>query len=350
MRLVEDDYTGPRAATLGCPSPDVLIALGGDALPEELRQHGRGTPGDVRGVSGAGRRPGRPSTSSCPSRSTRVCLSQASAGGAGWRAPLLAMAAVLVAAVALGVIYRKRPDEGARSWRASTRPPPRRRSRRQAGTWTIAKPALLLPLATALVVRGEAEEASRALGAALAPYRTDDYVEAERLLEAVVEKYPASADAWFYLGSTRLLDGDPAGAREALAEARTRGVGDRDDEAAWLLATAEARLGRARSGPHALDHPVRRQRRIQDRRLQREGSSAVKARPQIYSSSKVPRFVVRVSRRTSHAPTDRFPLPRSTDSARVDGAGRGRATGARLVACRDHTLAWHRRVVVARSR
>jgi cytochrome c-type biogenesis protein CcmH/NrfG len=60
---------------------------------------------------------------------------------------------------------------------------------------------------------------------------------------AVVQKYPQSADAWFYLGSTRLLDGDAAGAREALTEARTRGVGDRDDEAAWLLATAEARLG-----------------------------------------------------------------------------------------------------------
>ena len=38
MRLVEDDYTGPRATTLGCPSPDVLMALSGDALPEELRQ------------------------------------------------------------------------------------------------------------------------------------------------------------------------------------------------------------------------------------------------------------------------------------------------------------------------
>ncbi len=126
---------------------------------------------------------------------------------------------------------------------------------RQAGTWEVKKPALLLPLATALVVRGEAEEASRALGAALAPYRTDDYVAAERLLEAVVQKYPASADAWFYLGSTRLLDGDPAGAREALTEARARGVGDRDDEAAWLLATAEARTGRARRG-HARSWPT----------------------------------------------------------------------------------------------
>jgi TolA-binding protein len=157
---------------------------------------------------------------------------------------MLAIAAVLVAAVALGVIYRNRQTTpapgGSLASGPAPAPPP---AVRQAGTWDVKKPALLLPLATALVVRGEAEEASRALGAALAPYRTDDYVAAERLLEAVVQKFPASADAWFYLGSTRLLDGDPAGAREALTEARARGVGDRDDEAAWLLATAEARTG-----------------------------------------------------------------------------------------------------------
>ena len=151
------------------------------------------------------------------------------------------------------------------------------------------KPALLLPLATALVVRGEAEEASRALGAALAPYRTDDYVAAERLLEAVVQKYPASADAWFYLGSTRLLDGDPAGAREALAEARARGVGDRDDEATWLLATAEARLGELDAARDEARRALRRQRSVQDCRVQREGESdAVARRAGLQPCSKCP--------------------------------------------------------------
>lgn len=242
MRLVEDDYTGPRAATLGCPSPDVLIALDGDALPEELRHTAeahlarcaacRALVADLAAIDVV-----------VPESLDARVLSQASAGGAGWRAPLLAMAAVLVAAVALGVMYFNRPREDREVVARVDTPAVAAPVAPTAGTWTIAKPALLLPLATALVVRGEAEEASRALGAALAPYRTDDYVEAERLLEAVVEKYPTSADAWFYLGSTRLLDGDPAGARAALAEARTRGVGDRDDEAAWLLATAEARMG-----------------------------------------------------------------------------------------------------------
>jgi TolA-binding protein len=173
-------------------------------------------------------------------------LTQTGAVGATWRTPLLALAAVLVAAVALGVVYRNNQiSSGERVARVQTPAAPETPApaARQAGTWDVKKPALLLPLATALVVRGGDQGASRALVAALGPYRTDDYVAAERLLEQVVQQYPSSADAWFYLGSTRLLDGNPAGAREALSQARARGVGDRDDEAAWLLATAEARVG-----------------------------------------------------------------------------------------------------------
>ncbi len=240
MRLVEDDYTGPRAATFGCPSPDVLMALSGDALPEELRQTAeahvascaacRALVADLAAID-----------IEVPESLDKRVLGQKSGGGSAWRTPMLAMAAAVVAAVALGVVYRNGQTTPATS--VASAPRPTAPAAPQDGTWEVKKPALLLPLATALVVRGEAEEASRALGAALAPYRTDDYVAAERLLEAVVQKYPASADAWFYLGSTRLLDGDPAGAREALTEARARGVGDRDDEAAWLLATAEARTG-----------------------------------------------------------------------------------------------------------
>jgi tetratricopeptide (TPR) repeat protein len=241
MKLVEDDYTGPRAATLGCPSPDVLMALGGDALPEDLRHTAEAHMATCTACRALAADLGALDVDVPAALDARV-LSQGGAGGAGWRAPLLAIAAVVVAAVALGVMYRNQHATGGAVARvepsaAATPLAP------QAGTWPVSKPALLLPMATALVVRGEADEASRALGAALAPYRSDDYVAAERLLAAVVQKYPASADAWFYLGSTRLLDGDAAGARDALAEARARGVGDRDDEAAWLLATAEARLG-----------------------------------------------------------------------------------------------------------
>lgn len=242
MKLVEDDYTGPRAATLGCPSPDVLMALGGDGLPEGLRRTAQAHVASCAACKALLADLAALDVEVPASLDSRV-LRRQTAGRAAWRTPMLAIAAVLVAAVALGVIYRNSqttPVPTVASVQTPSTP-----AVRPAGTWEVKKPALLLPLATALVVRGEAEEASRALGAALAPYRTEDYVAAERLLAGVVQKYPASADAWFYLGSTRLLDGDPAGAREALAEALTRGVGDRDDEARWLLATAEARLGDA---------------------------------------------------------------------------------------------------------
>ena len=244
MKLVEQgDYTGPRAADLKCPSPDVLLALGGDALPDEIRR-----PAEAHVARCAACRvfladiaqiePEAPA-----SLDSRV-LGATRTGGGAWRTIFLPLAAVLVAAVGVGLYYRTPPAApdatvaGAPAPAADPVPTPR-------ALWDIRKPALLLPLATAVVVRGEEAEASAALGAALAPYRTHDYVAAERQLEDVVSRFPKSADAWFYLGATRLLDGDPAGAREALTEARSLGVGDRDDEAAWLLATAEARIGAA---------------------------------------------------------------------------------------------------------
>lgn len=245
MRLVEDhDDTGPRAADLGCPPPDVLLALSGDALPDEIRQ-----PAEAHVARCAACRALMADLDALdvdvPASLDARVLERASSGGSWWKGALLPMAAVLVAAVGIALLFRAGGDDAPKVAQVPAEAPPEAVTpgAPQAGAWDVNKPALLLPLATALVVRGEEEAAARELGAALAPYRTDDYVEAERRLEAVVGKHPGSADAWFYLGATRLLDGDPAGARDALVEARTRGVGDRDDETAWLLATAEARLG-----------------------------------------------------------------------------------------------------------
>ena len=243
MRLVEqDDYTGPRAAAFGCPSPDVVLALGGDALPDEIRQ-----PAEAHVARCAACRVFLADMAQiepeAPASLDGRVLDATRSGGGAWRTVVLPMAAVLVAAVGVGIYYRATrsavPDATVATAPAAAAEP----SPASHGTWDIRKPALLLPLATALAVRGEEADASTALGAALAPYRTEDYVEAERRLADVVDRFPTSADAWFYLGATRLLDGDPSGAREALAQARTLGVGDREDEAAWLLATAEARVG-----------------------------------------------------------------------------------------------------------
>jgi TolA-binding protein len=242
MKLVEqDDYTGPRATTLGCPPPDVLLALGGDALPEDIRR-----PAEAHAARCAACRVFLADIAQiepeAPAALDSRVLDATRSGGSAWRTIFLPLAAVLVAAVGIGIYYRTSPSAPettvATVPAAAADPAPTPR-----GTWDIRKPALLLPLATAVVIRGEEAEASAALAAALAPYRTDDYVAAERQLEDVVTRFPKAADAWFYLGATRLLDGDPAGAREALTRARSLGVGDRDDEAAWLLATAEARVG-----------------------------------------------------------------------------------------------------------
>lgn len=245
MKLVEqDDYTGPRATTLGCPSPDVLLALGGDALPDEIRQ-----PAEAHVARCAACRVFIADVAQIEfdvhSTLDRRVLDAAGSGHSSWRGVFLPLAAVLVAAIGLAMWYRPAsfntpsvaqvPPGEAPVFVED--PPPTR------GNWDVRKPALLLPLAVAVVVRGEEGEADAALGAALAPYRTDDYVAAERQLEEVVKRYPKSATAWFYLGSTRLLDGDPAGAREALSQANTLGVPDRADETAWLLATAEAHVG-----------------------------------------------------------------------------------------------------------
>lgn len=236
MRLVEqDDYTGPRAAALGCPPPDVLLALAGDALPDEIR-----TPAEAHVARcGACRALLADLTVldvETPASLDARVLARASTLR-GWGGILLPLAAVLVAAVGVGLYYQAR-QRGPAPVVAEGAPPVD-----PAPSWEVRKPALLLPLATVVVMRGERADAAAALAEALAPYRTDDYVEAERRLEDVVSRFPASADAWFYLGATRLLDGDAAGAREALAEAHAIGVVDRADETTWLLATAEARVG-----------------------------------------------------------------------------------------------------------
>jgi hypothetical protein len=173
MRLVDNGYTGPRATTLGCPSPDVLLALGGDALPDEVRTRAeahvarcaacQALLADVAALE-----------IEVPASLDRRVLGAAS-GGSSWKGMLLPMAAVLVAAAALGVWYLNSHRVAPMT---ATAPPPAAPVAPAAGQWHVAKPALLLPLATAIVVRGEAEEAANALGAALAPYRTDDYVEA----------------------------------------------------------------------------------------------------------------------------------------------------------------------------
>lgn len=234
-----EGYAGPSAAARGCVDPDVLMALAGDALPEDVRRAAeahvaacaacRALAADLHAIE-----------PEVPGSLDQRVLAQRSAQH--WWRTVLPLAAVLVVAVGAGVWWRAQREPPGQSASVNiTDPAPV--APRVAGTWNVEKPALLLPMATALVVRGDEDKANRDLAAALAPYRQNDFAAAGTALQRVVADYPTMGEAWFYLGASRLLGGDPAGARVALAEARTRGVADRDDELAWLLATAEARSG-----------------------------------------------------------------------------------------------------------
>ncbi len=80
----------------------------------------------------------------------------------------------------------------------------------------LEKPPVKIPLASALVWRGEGGDAQKLideLNQALEPYRADRYEEASRRLQAFAAKHPNSAEAHFYLGVCLLfLDRKPEAA------------------------------------------------------------------------------------------------------------------------------------------
>lgn len=114
-------------------------------------------------------------------------------------------------------------------------------------------PAVTLPGSLALVVRGTAPDSQAflaAFGAAIAPYRAAHYSEAAVSLETLTRSFPDVPEGWFYLGVSRLLASDAAGAIAPLE--RAGGSGVVGDEAAWLRAVALERAGRTAEASAAL--------------------------------------------------------------------------------------------------
>jgi TolA-binding protein len=111
----------------------------------------------------------------------------------------------------------------------------------------LEKPEVVLPAATALVLRGrDADEGQQYLGefgVAIDLYRANDYAKAISRLTAVRNRYPDAAEPPFYLGASRLLARDPQGAIESFERAATLSVDERRDEALWYLAVAQERAG-----------------------------------------------------------------------------------------------------------
>ena len=79
----------------------------------------------------------------------------------------------------------------------------------------MVKAPLKLPLAAALVVRGEADLSGRRylteLGRALDAYRSGQFEKAAQKLESLAARYPKAVEPVFYLGVTRLLLDQTAG-------------------------------------------------------------------------------------------------------------------------------------------
>ena len=227
---------GPGARARGCPPPDQLHALEGDALPDALRAqteaHLAACPA-CRALAAdlALLEPELPASLLEARRRDRITP-------VVW----LAAAAAVLAAAGLGLWWQAtsstlsstvvaKPAPVAVSAAATPTP----------GLWTVEPPALVVPAEAAVVMRGTANPTLSSLMDALAPYRAGNFPEAARRLDAFSHAHPKVADAWFSLGASRLLGGDPKAARTALAEFARLEPAARRDETAWLDATAAAR-------------------------------------------------------------------------------------------------------------
>lgn len=131
---------------------------------------------------------------------------------------------------------------------ATPAPPPVRAWARD-----VNAPEVELPARYALVVRGPRSMGAfmTAFGAAIVPYREGRYAEAATALDQVARDFPDAPEAAFYLGVARLLSGDPAGAKDALAlaeSAETLG-----DAARWFGAVAAEQAGQSGAADALLD-------------------------------------------------------------------------------------------------
>ncbi len=231
---------GPNARQRGCPPPEQLMALAGDAVPDDLRRDVSAHMARCAACQALEADLARLDESAPPaSLDARVI---AASGVRGRWAVLVA--AVVLAAIGLSAWWRVHGPQPQVAYRVetSTAAPPAPVAPPPAPRWVIEPPALVLPAATVLVMRGS-DPAAAALTTSLEPYRQGDYTAAATSLAAFTATHPDSADGWFYLGASRLLTDADAEARTALEKAAALGAGASHPELEWLRATADARTG-----------------------------------------------------------------------------------------------------------
>jgi hypothetical protein len=231
---------GPNARRRGCPPPEHLMALTGDAVPDDLRREVSAHLARCAACQALAADLARLGEGAPPaSLDGRVI---AASGVRGRWAVLVA--AVVLAAIGLSAWWRVHAPQEMLLDRVetSTGAPAAAAAPAPATRWTVEPPALVLPAATVLVMRGS-DPAAAALATALEPYRNGDYAAAATSLAAFTTTHPDSADGWFYLGASRLLTDADAEARTALEKAESLGAGASHPELEWLGATADARTG-----------------------------------------------------------------------------------------------------------
>jgi hypothetical protein len=239
------DFFRPRGDA-ACPPPELVQALRADVLPEDLRAHlamhvescavcralGQALDESVEGLT--------------PEEQARILARvRAGAGGspeasARHRWWLASAAAVLVAAVGMGAMLVS-PFRREAAPEPPTAPPA---PRAPAPVLSVEPSAVRLPSVVGLPSRGSPETAEREhLIRALEPYRTRQYAEAARRLNAFVRRYPRSAEGQLYLGVGNLLlyrDEDAVTALEAAARLAKNDV-YLLHESDWYLALAYRR-------------------------------------------------------------------------------------------------------------
>jgi hypothetical protein len=235
---------GGGARNAGCPHPDLVLAAHSGVLPEPAQADIAGHLASCPWCAAVVRDFSDPAISE-PTREEAKRIRARVFGAAGlrpaspwrwwWRPLPVAATAALVLAFGAWMFLGRQAS------------PPGPAAPGLASMLRLEKPAVKLPLASALIWRGEAqaeeEKYLAELGAALAPYRADDFAEAARRLESLSRTHPQRAEVHLYLGVSQLFLSRTGEAVGSLQQARQLAAGPLAHDAAWYLALALRRAG-----------------------------------------------------------------------------------------------------------
>lgn len=259
---LEDQLESIRRRHAGDPPIEVLRAARAGALPDEVQAEvtrhlaqNAWSRALVEGMEDGGDQPvlDRVSEERIWARIRKAAEATPSGGSTGRWAPWAYGGAALAASVLIAVSMSR--NNGAPPPTTSSMPPP-------AGPVAVAPPSAVVAPAPAVALAFDKPDIKlsaaaltwrgapagnpflRNLEPAVDAYRAGDYARADALFTALTTQYPRAVEVAFFLGVTRMLGDDFAGALEPLSDALAMQDPTFADDAAWYLAVAEQRSGR----------------------------------------------------------------------------------------------------------